>query len=174
MHPVLADSAQIPGDLSFYNFVLFIHIISVIVAFGVIFVYPVFFRIGLEDDPRGLPYFHRVQDWLGPRVITGGATVALLAGIYLAIDGPFGFDEPFVGGGLAILIVILGLGGAFFAPRVDRLRQLAERDVAAAGAGQVKLSDEYVQAARQVELVGYLASGLVLIAVLLMVFKPGT
>lgn len=171
---VLADGAQVPGELSFYNFVLFVHIASILVAFGAVFVYPVFLRLGLEREPRGLPLFHRVQGVLGPLFITGGATLALLAGIYLAAEGPFGFDEPFVGAGILIVLVILALGGAFFARQERRLLALAERDVAAARGGEVQLSREYVDVARRVELVSILASGLVLIAVLLMVVKPGT
>ena len=174
MTTLLAVDANVPGDFSFYNFVLFVHIASALVAFGGVFIYPVFFRLGIEHEPRGLPLFHRVQRFVGPVMITGGATLALLAGIYLAAKGPFGFEEPFVGAGILIILIILALGGAFFARQERRLSELIERDISAAGAGEVQLSDEYVDIARRVELVGILSSGLVLLAVLLMVFKPGT
>ena len=42
-------------------------IASLLVGLGVVFAYPVFLRIGLSSDPRGLPFFHRAQDTIGER-----------------------------------------------------------------------------------------------------------
>src|SRR3954452_5746450 len=105
MAAVLATSFQVPGDLSFYNLVVFLHIASLVVGLGVIFVYPVFVRIGLARDPRGLPFFHRVQEMLGARVITAGLAGLLITGIYLSIDGPFDFGELFVIVGLVVVVL---------------------------------------------------------------------
>lgn len=171
---VLAASAQIPGDLSFYNLVVFLHIASLVVGLGVIFVYPVFLRLGMARDPRGLPLFHRVQDMLGGRVITVGLAGLLVTGIYLAAEGPFDFGELFVGVGLLVVILNGALGGLYYSKRVARLQALAERDIAAsAGKPQPVMSREYIDLARQVELVGYLSAGTVLVALMFMVFKPG-
>jgi uncharacterized membrane protein len=170
---VLAASAQIPDDVSFYNFVVFLHIASLVVGLGVIFSYPVFIRLGMSRDPRGLPLFHRAQEMLG-RVISVGLAGLLITGIYLAAEGPFDFGDVFVGVGLLVVILNGALGGLYFARKVPRLQALAERDVAAAaGKGQPVMSREYVDLARQVELVGYLSAGTVLVALMFMVFKPG-
>jgi uncharacterized membrane protein len=174
MSTVLATSFQVPGDVSFYNLVVFLHIASLVVGLGVIFVFPVFLRIGLARDPRGLPLFHRVQDMLGTRVITAGLAGLLLTGIYLALAGPFEFSDLFVGIGLLVVILNGALGGLYYAKRIPRLQALAERDIAAAGGKpQVTLSKEYVDLARQVELIGYVSAGSVLLALMFMVFKPG-
>jgi len=171
---VLAGSAQIPGDLSFYNLVVFLHIASLVVGLGVIFVYPVFLRLGIGRDPRGLPLFHRAQDMIGGRVIAAGFAGLLITGIYLAIDGPFDFGDLFVSVGVLVVLLNLAVGGVYYAKRIRRLQELAERDVAAsAGKPKPALSKEYVDLARQVELVGYLTSGSVLVALMFMVFKPG-
>jgi uncharacterized membrane protein len=171
---VLATSFQVPGDLSFYNVVVFLHIASLVIGLGVIFVYPVFFRLGLSRDPRGLPLFHRVQDMIGSRVITAGLAGLLITGIYLAAQGPFEFSDLFVSIGLLVVILNGALGGLYYSKRIKRLIELAERDVAAApGNPHPPLSREYVDLARQVELVGYISAGTVLMALLFMVFKPG-
>jgi hypothetical protein len=173
MAGLLATSFNEPGRITLYNVVLFVHIASAIVGLGAAFVYPAFYAFGKRANERHLPYFHRVQIWFGPRVITGGSTLVLLAGLYLAAEGRYGFSTFFVSAGILIVVAILGLGGAYFAPRERRLLELAERDVTAAGDGEVVLSIEYQQLSTQVERVTWAVAGLVLVAVFLMVTKLG-
>lgn len=174
MAALLAVDAQIPGELSFYTFVLFLHIAAAVVGFGAIFVYPVFFRIGLASEPRGMPLFLRASSFIGARFITSALVVMLLAGLYMAAQGPYGFGEPFVGEGILAILVLGGIGGGYLAPRERRLLELSQRDIEAAGAGPVRFSRDYVDLARRVELAAYLMGGVVLVTILFMVFKPGT
>ena len=174
MSAILATSAQKPGDLSFYNLVVFVHIAAALVGFGAIFGYPVFYRIGMSREPRGLPFFHRVQGFIGSRMITGGLAMLLITGIYMAAAGPFELGDPFVGVGIVVVLVLGALGGLYFSRKEARLEEMAKRDVAAAGGGEVRLSQEYVDLARQVELMTFLSAGLILMTLLVMVFKPGT
>ena len=69
---------------------------------------------------------------------------------------------------LVILVLLLGLGGAFFTPREKALAAFAQRDLAAGGT----LSDEYHASAKVLGIVGALSSLLVLIAIFSMVAKP--
>ena len=174
MSAILATSAQKPGDLSFYNFVVFLHITAALVGLGAIFGYPVFYRIGMSREPRGLPFFHRVQGFIGSRMITGGLGVLLLTGSYMAAAGPFDFGDPFVGVGIVVVLSLGALGGLYFSRKEARLLELAERDIASAGGGEVRLSQDYVDLARRVELMTFLSAGVILMTVLVMVFKPGT
>ena len=75
--------------------------------------------------------------------------LALLAGIYLA-SKLHAWSDFYVQWGLGVIIVLGALGGAFFAPRERKLAELAERDVAAAGDGEVTFSEEYQALRRQV------------------------
>jgi hypothetical protein len=50
---------------------------------------------------------------------------------------------------------------------------MVEREIAAAGDGEVTLSEEYRGAARREDLVGMFADLLVIVAIYLMVTKPG-
>jgi predicted integral membrane protein DUF2269 len=173
MRTLMATAFAEPGKVTFYNVVLFVHVAAAVVAFGATFIYPVFFAFGKRVDARHLPFFHRVQGRFGARVITGGGTLILLAGVYMAIKGPYDFGDAFVGIGLFVILLLLGLGGAFFAPRERRLLELSERDVAASGGGPVSLSEEYLAVSRQVERVIWMSQSLVLIAIFLMVTKLG-
>ena len=160
------------AEISLYNVVLFIHIAAVVLAFGVTFSYPLVLSVTRKGFERQLPYLHHIQAVVGERMIGPLGGVILLAGIYLAIDGPYDFSEPWIGISLLILVVILAAGGAYFGPREKRLSELAERDVAASPDGPVSFSAEYDQLFRQMRTVTLVANVLVLLAIFLMVTKP--
>ena len=162
------------AEISFYNVVLFIHITAVVLAFGVTFTYPLVFAAARRSHRRHLPFFHRIQHVIGQRMIAPMGGVILLAGLYLAIKGPYEFGDPWIGITLLILIVLLAAGGAYFSPREHRLADLAERDVAASqGDGPVEFGAEYEGLYRQVHTVALIGNALVLLAIFLMVTKPG-
>jgi hypothetical protein len=141
------------GAAAFWQFILALHIAAVVVAFGVLFIYPLLGVIGLRLDPQAMPSFHRLQLAVHTRVQAPGLGVVVLAGIYLAsyLDE---WSQFFVGWGLAASIVIGGIGGAYIAPRERRLAELADQEAAAvpAAAGGVSWSDDYRVASRQADL----------------------
>ncbi len=159
------------ASLRFYDVVVFLHIAAVVIAFGVIFTYPLIVPFARRHDARALPYLHRIQGHIGKWVISLGGTLVLLAGLYLAISGDGGFDfgDWWVGFGLLSILLILGLGGGFFAPTERRLAELAERDVAQAGSGPANMSAEYEALLHRWQIVVNAMCGLVLLTVLLMV-----
>ena len=156
-----------PPAILFYDVVVAIHVMCIVIAFGVTFVYPVIIPWLTKTHPEAMGTVHEMQGRIGKLVITPFATLALLSGIYLAHDRDL-FSKTWVTIPFVILIVLLGLGGAFFAPRERRLAELARRDTEAGGA----LSEEYFATAKVVGMVGACASLLVLIAIFCMVAKP--
>lgn len=159
------------ATIYFYDVVLSVHIAAIVIAFGVTFAYPVLIPFLARHHPRTMPAIHQAQDRIGKLVMTPAATVALLAGAYLASDRDY-WSELWVNIPLVILIVVLGLGGAFFAPHERKAAQLAARDVAAAADGEVAWSEEYQAISRRIAAVGALTSGLVLVALFFMTTKP--
>ena len=151
----------------FYQVVVAIHVMCIVIAFGVTFVYPAILPWLTKNHPETMPTIHAMQVRIGRFVITPFATLALLTGIYLAQDRDL-FKEVWVTIPFVILIVLLGLGGAFFTPREKQLAALARRDIDAGGA----LSDEYHGRARTVGIVGALSSLLILFAIFCMVARP--
>jgi uncharacterized membrane protein len=169
----LATSFQQPDTLSFYNVVVFIHISAAIVAFGVTFAYPVVDAVlHRPGNLHHLAWWHRTQYEVGQKLITGAATILLLAGLYLASAGPYDFSSSFVTLGMVIIAALLGLGGAFFSPNERKAAQIAERDISASTGAEIQLSAEYQVVARRLQIVGAASGLLVLIAVFLMVVKP--
>lgn len=160
-----------PTAILFYDVVLFVHVAAIVVAFGVTFAYPVLGPFIAKNHLRSLPALHEGQTQVGKLVIMPAATVALIAGAYLATDREL-WGEVWVTVPLAILIVLLGLGGAFFTPHERRAAELAERDIATSGAGEVVFSHEYQAAQKRVAGVGVLADVLILVALFFMIAKP--
>jgi len=158
--------------VTFYELVLIVHIAAAIIAFGVVFSYPVLLATGRRVSPAAMPALHRAQHRIGQVVVTPAATVVLLAGLYMASDR-WEFSQSWISAGIAIIVVLLGLGGAYFSPRERRLAELAERDIEASGGGEIAFSEEYERLNRQVAIVGAVAFVLVIAAVWVMVTKPG-
>jgi uncharacterized membrane protein len=155
----------------FYDVVRALHVAAAILAFGVVFTYPVIGKVIRSRDPRAVPALHAAQAHLSRFFITPAMAVLLAAGIYLASDRDY-WDQTWVTVPLVILLVLFGLVGGFFAPRERRLAELAQRDVDAAQGGEVKFSEEYETLANSWAAVGGLAGVLVLVAVFFMVAKP--
>ena len=161
--------------ISFYSFVLFVHIAAVVLAFGVTFSFPIVMSVARRGYERHMGFFHHTQAVLGSRLIGPLGGLVFLAGLYLAIKGPYDFGDPWIGITMAILIIILGVGGGWIGPREERLADMAERDIAAGpGEGAVRFSREYERLFAQVRGATLAINALILIAIFLMVTKPGT
>ena len=162
------------AEISFYNVVLFVHIAAVVLAFGVTFSFPIVLGVARRSYERHLGFYHRVQALIGRRLIGPLGGLVLLAGLYLAIEGPYEFGDPWIGISLLLLVIILGVGGGYMGPREERLAEMAERDVAASpGEGAVRFGQDYDRLFAQVRNVNLALNALILIAIFLMVTKPG-
>lgn len=155
------------SSVAFYDVVLFLHVATVVTAWGVTFVYPVVIPWLERTNPRAMPTAHEAQLLIGSRVILPSMFAALATGIYLAADRDL-FSETWVTVPLTIMIILIVSGPAFFVPRERELAALARRDIDAGGT----LSAEYAAKARVVTLGGALISLLVLVALFFMVVKP--
>jgi hypothetical protein len=161
-----------PSGVLFYEVVLALHIASVVVAFGVTFAYPIIFAIVSRQDPRALGALHRAELAVGQRLILPGLVVVLLGGIYLASKLEV-WSTFYVQWGMGVAIVLGGLGSLFFTPTERKLIEVAERDVAAAGDGEVTMSAEYQALMQRLSRVGAFSSLLVLITIYFMVTHTG-
>ena len=165
----------------FSDFILAVHILAVVIAFGVTFAYPLFGIVGARLDPSAMPWFHRMQQVVSRRLINPALLIVLLAGIYLASH----FDQWsafYVQWGLAAVVVLGGLEGSFMIPREGRLADLAKRDLAEAavpgsgpgtGTATVAFSPEYDALLRRVGFVGALMQLIVVVTIFLMAARAG-
>lgn len=149
--------------IAFYDVVLFVHIVAVVLAFGVTFTYPLIYAVAARSSWPQRAALHGVQQRISRNYISFGLLAVVLAGAYLASDRDL-WGEPWVAGPLIIAIAIGGLGGGYLGPREVKLVELSNDggDEAA-----------YRTVLRQARLAGSGVSLLVVVAIFLMTTKPG-
>ncbi|MDP5033307.1 MAG: DUF2269 family protein [Solirubrobacteraceae bacterium] len=156
-----------------YDFVLWIHVAAVVIAFGAPFIYPVSLARVTNANPEALPGIYNAMVHAGRTLITVAYLVLFLAGAYLASDAGL-WSEHWVSGSLVILIVLIGLSHGLALPTEKKLSAIATTELAArgAGGGPMTFSAEYEKAYRKLNLVGLISNVLVLIALYLMIVQP--
>ncbi|MEO8966023.1 MAG: hypothetical protein ABI355_00420 [Solirubrobacteraceae bacterium] len=182
--------------VAFSDFILAIHILAVVIGFGVTFTYPLVLAAARRADPRVMPYLWGTIRRIDRYVVNPGLLVVLLAGIYLAAH-EHRFSAFFVQWGFAAVIVIGAAVGSYTIPREGKLAALAAREVAtavsagstagaggagtaAAGAGaatptseSVTWSPEYLKLQKQVSLMGAFLDLIIVVTVFLMATHAG-
>lgn len=156
-----------------YEFALFLHITAVVVGFGATFAESIMFPVALKMSPRNLPYVHRLQLAINQRFATPALVVVLATGFYQVSEGNWELGDFWISGTLAIVIVIGGLLGAYFIPADRRLGPMVQREIDEAGDGEIALSPEYRRQSRMEGVVGTIVGILLVVAIFLMVTKPG-
>jgi len=154
--------------VTLYSLSVFVHVTAVVVGLGATFAESLLFPVAMRAGTRHLAYVHRVQLAINQRLATPALGVIVLTGIYQTIDGDWGFGSFWISATFAIVIVIGAINGAYFIPTDRRLAAMAEREQ-----GGERLSDEYQSAARREGMMGAVTGILVILAIFLMVTKPG-
>src|SRR3954452_24167335 len=149
--------------IEFYDCVVAVHVMAIVIAFGVTFAYPLMGPFIGQNAPQATAAFHRLQERIGNLLITPFATVALATGIYLAADHDL-MGKVWVTVPLVILLLQFALGGAFFAPSSRKLADLAESEPG---------GPAYLALLGRVKNVGLFADVTILVAIFFMVAKPG-
>jgi len=156
-----------------YDFVLWIHVAAVVIAFGAPFIYPIILARVTNANPEALPGLYNAMVHAGRTLITVAYAALFLAGAYLASDAGL-WSEHWVSGSLVILIVLVGLSHGLALPTEKKLSAMATKELAArgGGGGPMTFSAEYEKAYRKLNLVGVISNILVLIALYLMIVQP--
>ena len=147
--------------VAFYDVVLWVHITSVIAAFGALFAYPVFLAVNAKAPIAQRANFHRLQIAFSKRVTGPVIGVVLLAGVYLASDHHL-WSHTWVVVPFVLLLAIAGLGATV-------LRQGEKQLIASSEA-----EDEagYATTLATVRMWTLLTIALIVVAVFFMAAKP--
>jgi amino acid permease len=162
-----------PLAVSGYELSLFIHITAVMAGFGATFAESVMFPVALNLSPRHLPYVHRLQLTINRYFALPALLIVILTGVYQMSEGDWNYGDFWVSGTMTIVVIIAVLLLAYFIPADKRLQPMVERELADAGSGEVTLSEEYQRAARNEGIAGSITGILLVVAIFLMVTKPG-
>jgi Predicted integral membrane protein (DUF2269) len=156
-----------------YEFSLFLHITAVVVGFGATFAESVMFQVAMKLSPRHLPYVHRLQLTLNQFFAVPALVVVLATGFYQVSDRDWEFGDFWLSATFAIVIVIAAVNIFYFIPADRRLGPMVEREIAAAGDGEIVLSDRYRRQSTIEGVAGSIVGILLVVAIFLMVTKPG-
>jgi hypothetical protein len=159
--------------VAFFEVVLALHILAVVVAFGATFAYPVFLAAVTKADSRALPSLYRAFHAVSQRVILPGLAVVVICGIYLASKLHV-WSDFFVQWGLGVAIVIGAVEGMLLGPSEQRLVEAADRDLAAAGDGPLTPGPEHQSLARRIGAIGAAMDILVVVTIYFMVTHTGS
>ena len=154
--------------VTFYDISVFVHVSAVVVGFGATFAEAVMFPVAMKTGKQHLPYVHRLQLAINLRLATPALVLIIITGIYQTSDR-WEFSDSWISATFLIALILGGMNGAYFIPSDRRLAPMAERELAETG----DVSDEYLSQARRQGMIGALAGVLVLLAIFLMVTKPG-
>jgi Predicted integral membrane protein (DUF2269) len=157
------------ADFSLYNISLWLHISSAVVGLGATFALAVGFPLALKLDARYLPFVHHLSLNVNRRLASPALLLLIITGIYQGVKADV-MGEAWLGITFAIAIVLGGLQGAYFVPTDKRLAAMAEKELAD---GATTLSEDYRRQAQREGGIGALAGFLIILAVFLMVTKPG-
>jgi uncharacterized membrane protein len=151
---------------------LFLHISATVVGLGATFALAVGFPLALKlGEPRNFPYVHHLSRTVTQRLASPALLLILITGIFqVAHSDAFAMSDPWVGATFLILIVIGGLQGGYFMRTDRKLAAMAEQELAG---GAAKLSEDYTRQANREGGMGALTGLLILVAIFLMVTKPG-
>ncbi|MCB0828147.1 MAG: DUF2269 family protein [Solirubrobacterales bacterium] len=164
---------EIPLAVTGYDISIWIHITAVVVGFGATFGEALFFPVAMKMDPRHLPYVHRIQLAINRNLATPALVLIIATGIYQLVDRDWDIGAFWISATFLIVIIIGGLLGGYFIPADRRLEAMVSDEIAAAGDGPFEPSDEYLARSRTEGFVGTATGLLVIVAIYLMVVKPG-
>ena len=158
--------------VTFYNVVVWLHVSSVVIAFGPTFAFALYIALAQRKYPRAIPMVHEAQVMISRSMVTLGGILIFITGIYLTSQQGWEFSDFFVIWGLLAVIALLGLTHGFFIPNDQRALRAAKRDVEAAGPGEVELGSEYTEASGRNARMGPIAGLIVIITIYVMAAKP--
>jgi Predicted integral membrane protein (DUF2269) len=160
----------VAADVQFYDVIVWLHISSVVVGFGPTFAFGLYLALASRKYPRSMPAILDAQCTISRTMVTIAALVILGSGIYLAADR-WEFSDFFVVAGLVAVVVLLAMVHLYFVPNEVRAREIAERDIEAAGSGEVRFSDEFDRRMRGSAIAGPIAGLIIIVTIYFMATK---
>ena len=152
---------------------LWIHVTAVVVGLGMTFAEALLFPVAMKMNPRHLPYVHRMQLTINRYVANPALLLILITGIYQVSEYNMSFGSFWISASFAIVIILGGITGGYFIPSDKKLGAMLESEIAAAGDGPFTPSDEYLSKVRVQAILGPVTGILIVLAIYLMIVKPG-
>lgn len=153
--------------MDLYSILLFVHLLAIATwTGGAIMLHVITEQIIATNDVARIRGFVDQAEVLGKRYFAPSSGIALLAGIWLVLEGDWGFGQPFVLVGLGGFALSTVLGFGVLEPAATKLK--------AAFAATDTLTDEIRTGLDRIRSVSRIDILLLVIIIFFMVVKPGT
>jgi hypothetical protein len=158
--------------VQFYDVVVWLHVSSVVIAFGATFAFGIYLALAARKHPRAIPAILESTTVIQRSMVTIGGLLILVTGLYLTADR-WDFGDFFIAWGIIAILALLGLVHGFFLPHDQRALRAAKRDIEDAGpTGEVRFSDEFNEHSAKSARMGPIAGLIVILTIYVMVAKP--
>ena len=108
-----------------YEFLLLLHVITVIVWLGAGFTIDLLFlRAERTGNPADLGKTGEFQEWLVPRLFIPFGVLTLVFGVLLVFDGPWSFGDVWILIGLVGWIAAWGVGFLVLKPQGEKMKEI--------------------------------------------------
>ena len=159
-----------------YDLSVAVHVMATIVAFGPLFAFPLFISVTERRDLLSLPVVLRAVNRTERALVVPAGALVGFTGVYLAIDGPFTFDDDlWMTIGFVLYLLVFGVLVLVVEPLRAEAADEADRmlDEAEDEDEDLPLSDAYHARMRLPNALMPAIGIVVLFVVYLMEVKPG-
>ena len=153
--------------MNLYEFLLAVHILMAVIWVGGAFTNQILaIRAQRSGDPQVLARFAGEAEWVGMRVFLPASIVLLLAGIWLEIEGDWGFERLWILLGIAGFAFSVLVGSLYLGPESGRIKALMDE--------RGPEDAEVNQRISKIFLISRIELVILLLIVLNMAIKPGS
>jgi uncharacterized membrane protein len=110
--------------MTWYTFLLFVHVSMAIVWIGGGFMIQFFALRAVKAGPARAGAFATDVEWIANRTLIPASLLAVVSGILLVVEGPWSFGDDWIVIGLVLFGITFIAGIAFLGPESGRLGKL--------------------------------------------------
>lgn len=156
-----------------FKALLFIHILSAIIAFGPSFSIPIMAAWIQKNDPGGNEFLMKITGVLGRRQITPFAILVGLSGVGLILTLDRSITQPWLLSGIILYLIALALGVFVQRPIGDRMLRIAKGDTEGMNIPDDNAFLALMGEVKKARIVGTISLLIFLAILVLMIWKPG-
>lgn len=149
--------------MSFYEFLVFIHIISAIVGLG-----PGFIMTYIVTKASSMTELRHAY-WLRNRIhifIMVGGTTLLITGLWMGLINPYLLQQGWYVVSLGLYLIVLGAGPTVLASRLKPIKEILAKH------GHEEIPTAYEQLAKELFFYERITNIILVVIIVLMVLKP--
>ncbi|HLR67390.1 DUF2269 family protein [Virgibacillus alimentarius] len=149
--------------MSFYDYLVFIHVFSAIIGVGPGFVMT--YIVTKASNMTELKHAYRLRKRIHVFIMIGGALL-LITGIWMGLMNTYLFHQGWYIISFILFMIVLGFGPALLAPRLKPIKEILKRY-----RGE-EIPEKYYHLSKQLFLYERITNLILIVIIALMILKP--